>query len=454
MLGMLRWSMARCATSVTRLEFALLWAYALSEMLLTCVVASRGCTRNQPMRTLLVTHLIPYPPDTGGKAVAWDTLRSLARLGSVDLCAFVPPWTRVDGMEHVSQVAGRVVTLPLRRRSPRVFFLPLCAARGVPYYILRDYSDAMRRRIREMAPAYDVIVADSLYTAPYVADLDRPRILQEHNVESHLVEAFLSRRGPLASGAGQFELRHLRAFERDSCNVFDAIVALSDLDRRRLEALGVRGPITVAPPAVDPVEATPDGPERRNVVYLGTHHWPPIADGLRWYLREVHPHVSPHLQHAQVVFAGPRPPHDVQSAAERGGIRVLGYVENTDSIYHSAAVFMVPLRIGGGVRLKILHALARGLAVVSTTAGCEGLDLVPDRHLLVADDPREFAAAVLRVLRDPELRRRLGAEGRAHVLDRFSVERRDATLAALAEKVSGKSRVTRPIPRPSRRGQP
>ena len=127
---------------------------------------------------------------------------------------------------------------------------------------------------------------------------------------------------------------------------------------------------------------------------------------------------------------------------------MLGYVADAEPVYRSAAVFMVPLRIGGGVRLKILHALARGLAVVSTTAGFEGLDLLPDQHLLVADDPREFAAAVLRVLRDPDLRRRLGAAGRAHVLERFSAERRNATLAALAEKVAGKTPVAQAIPHP------
>ena len=374
-------------------------------------------------------------------------MRALARLGPVDLCAFAPPWTGVDGIGQVSWVAGGLVTLPLRRRSPRVLFLPLCAARGVPYYIMRDYSEIMRRRVREMAPRYDLVVADSLYMAPYVADLDRPKIIQQHNVESHLVEQFLLRRGPMTSWAGQFELRHLRTFERDRCNAFDAVVALSDVDRERLEALGVRAPITVAPPAVEPVEAMPDGPGRRNVLYLGTHHWPPIADGLRWYLREVHPHVSPHLQNAQVVLAGPRPPHDVQGAAERGGIRVLGYVEHTEPVYRSAAIFMVPLRIGGGVRLKILHALARGLAVVSTTAGCEGLDLVPDQHLLVADDPHEFAAAIVRMLRDPELRRRLGMQGRLYVLDRFSAGRRNGALAALAGKVSGKTPVAQAIPR-------
>jgi glycosyltransferase involved in cell wall biosynthesis len=303
---------------------------------------------------------------------------------------------------------------------------------------MRDYSREMQSRIREMASRYDLLVADSLYMAPYVADLPVPKILQQHNVESYLVAEFLSRQAGVTSWIGRLELRHLEAFERDRCNAFDAVVTLSEVDRRRLEALGVRAPITVAPPAVDPVEAVPDGPNRRNVVYLGTQHWPPIADGLRWYLNEVHGRLAPHLGAAQVVLAGPQPPRDVREEAERRGVRVLGYVDNTEPVYRNTAVFMVPLRIGGGVRLKILHALARGLAVVSTTPGCEGLDLVPERHLLIADDPDAFASAIVRVLRDPDLRRRLGAEGRAYVLEHFSQTRRWATFAALAAQVTAK----------------
>jgi len=397
------------------------------------------------MRMLLVTHLIPYPPDTGGKAVTWDTLQCLARLGPVDVCAFVAPWAKRSGLDQVARVAGKVVVLPLRRRSPRALFFPLCAVRGEPYYIMRDYSAVMRSRVHEMAFQYDLVVADSLYMAPYVAGLRVRKILQQHNVESYLVgEFFARRRRSMMSWAGQFELRHLRAFERDRSNAFDAVVALSDVDRQRLEALGVRVPIVVAPPAVDAEEAVPDGPGRRNVVYLGTQHWPPIADGLRWYLGAVHPHLAPQLGKAQVVLAGPQPPQDIQETAERSGVRVLGYVENTEPVYRNTAVFMVPLRIGGGVRLKILHALVRGLAVVSTTAGCEGLDLVPGEHLLVADDPHEFASAILRVLRDRDLRQRLGEQGRAHVLDRFSAERRCAALGSLAQAVVGTASTSHP----------
>jgi glycosyltransferase involved in cell wall biosynthesis len=391
-----------------------------------------------PMRILFAAHLVPYPPDTGGKTVTWDTLRCLAGLGAVDVCAFVAPWACRGGVDKVAQAASGVLTLPLRRRSPRGLFFLMSAVRKEPYYITRDYSAAMHARVRDTASGSDLLVADSLHMAPYTAELSMPKILQQHNVESHLVEEFLSRSRPPASWLGSLELRHLRTFERDRCNAFDAVVTLSNLDRQRLEALGVRTPITVAPPTVEPVDAVPDGPNRRNVVHLGTQHWPPIADGLRWYLGEVHGRLTPHLGAAQVVLAGPQPPRDVREEAERRGVRVLGYVDNTEPVYRNTAVFMVPLRIGGGVRLKILHALARGLAVVSTTAGCEGLDLVPEQHLLIADDPDEFASAIVRVLRDPDLRRRLGAEGRVYVLEHFSQKRRWATLAALAKQVTAK----------------
>jgi glycosyltransferase involved in cell wall biosynthesis len=117
-------------------------------------------------------------------------------------------------------------------------------------------------------------------------------------------------------------------------------------------------------------------------------------------------------------------------------VRVPGYVDDLQPIYRQTAVFIVPLLVGGGVRLKILHALARGLAVVSTSAGSEGLGVTAGQHLLVADDPRGFADAVVAVASDAGLRRSLGEAGRAFVLERFGPEARCEALAGLLEDVA------------------
>jgi glycosyltransferase involved in cell wall biosynthesis len=387
------------------------------------------------MRTLLATYLVPFPADSGGKAVSAQTLSCLAQLGPVDVCAFEVPWGRPEGVEELRRVGRRVFTLPLRRRSP-ARWIPL-AARGLPYYILRDHCGQMADRVAEMGRARcDLAFADSLHTAAYVSRLAVPKILQQHNVESFLIQGMLgSHRNPLVRAAGPVERRNLDAFERDQCNAFDAVIALSDTDAARLRGLGVRVPVAVIPPAVEPAEPIPEGPERRYIVHIGTGTWPPIDEGLRWYIRGVLPHIRREAPGAETLMAGP-PPKDRRFLDGEGGIRALGYMEDLEPVYRAAAVFMVPLLVGGGVRLKILHALARGLAVVSTSAGCEGLGMEHGRHLLIADRPEEFAASVVALLGDIRLRSELGERGRAFVLEHFNPGRRCAQLAALARAVA------------------
>ncbi|MDR7417467.1 MAG: glycosyltransferase family 4 protein [Armatimonadota bacterium] len=387
------------------------------------------------MRTLVTTHLVPFPADTGGKAVSSHTLACLARIGDVDVCAFDPPWARGDGAARLRQVASRTVVLPLRRR-PLVAW-PLLAARRRPYYIWRDYSSAMRAQVEALCrDDHAVLFADTLQMAPYLSGLPGPKVLQQHNVESHLVDEFFRRRqNPIVRGIGAIEAGHLAAFERDQCNAFHTVVVLSDEDRQRLAALGVRAPMVVLPPGVEPVEPVAAGPHRRQIVHIGTGHWPPIADGLRWYLRFVHPLVRRALPAAETWLVGP-PPKYLERTGAPEGVRVLGYVDDLQPVYHQTAAFIVPLLVGGGVRLKILHALARGLAVVATSAGAEGLGAEAGRHLLVADAPREFADAVVAVASDTRLRDDLGQAGRAFVLERFAAERRCAALAALLRDVA------------------
>lgn len=390
------------------------------------------------MRVLAATHLLPYPPDSGGKIVSAQTLACLERHATLDVCTFDPPWRHADGASQLRNTSDRSTILPLKRRG--LCWWPLMSLRGRPYFVFRDDSVVMRKQFAAWAQdGPDVLLADSLHMAHYVSACSLPKILMEHNVESYLVGEYLRRhRNPVVRLLGRVEWGLLERYEREACNEFDVVIVLSEDDRERLLRLGVRSRIAVLPPAVDPVEPVPEGLERRHVVHIGTGHWPPVAEGLRWYVHSVHPLVRAKNPGSEVWLAGARPLF-LRRGPVPDGIQVLDYVPDLEPIYRGAAVFIVPVLVGGGVRLKILHALARGLAVVSTTPGCEGLGLEGGRHLLVADDPRRFADAVLAVLSDGELRRRLGAAGREHVLSHFNPEARCAVLHGLLREVAGRA---------------
>jgi glycosyltransferase involved in cell wall biosynthesis len=200
---------------------------------------------------------------------------------------------------------------------------------------------------------------------------------------------------------------------------FDCLLAVSEKDKQALEtAMGRPRPVHVVPIGIDTEAVSEIEPpeDSQSVLHMGTMFWPPNAEGVDWFIRRVMPLVRTAQPGATLEVIGAGPPRHIRRLAGTGtGVTVHGYVENPDPYLARTAVAVVPLLAGGGVRVKILELLARGLPVVSTRIGCEGLTLQHERHLLIADEPQRFAEAVLRLLKDRHLSRSLGRNGRAAV---------------------------------------
>ena len=147
---------------------------------------------------------------------------------------------------------------------------------------------------------------------------------------------------------------------------------------------------------------------------LGTLHYPPNADGIRWFIQEVYPIVREQVPAATLTIVGKNPPKDFLELAAREpqSIQVTGYAPDLDPYLEAAALMVVPVRAGGGMRVRILETFSRGLPMVTTTVGLEGIDAVPGEDILVEDNPVDFADAVVRLLQDPSLQTRLAENGR------------------------------------------
>jgi glycosyltransferase involved in cell wall biosynthesis len=168
-----------------------------------------------------------------------------------------------------------------------------------------------------------------------------------------------------------------------------------------------------------------------NLVTLGTLHYPPNADGIRWFLGQVYPAVRHAVPGVSLTIIGKNPPADFRQAAEAdGSIRVTGYVDDLTPYLEQAALMVVPLRAGGGMRVRILEAFARGMPVVTSPVGLEGIEARPGEEVLVADSPEAFAGEVVRLLQDRELRERLAVRGRALAEVRYDWQ---VVLKAMAE---------------------
>jgi glycosyltransferase involved in cell wall biosynthesis len=189
-----------------------------------------------------------------------------------------------------------------------------------------------------------------------------------------------------------------------------------------LEAAGLARDVVVVPIAVDTDElpVVPRSPQADHITHVGTMYWPPNIDGMLWFIREIYPVVRAQRPSVTFDLIGSRPPHELVALQhEVAGLNVTGYVADLQPYLEQCGVFIVPLRAGGGMRVKILEALSRGLPVVTTRLGCEGIGVRDGEHVLIADSPQAFAEAVLAVLGDPALASRLGASGRRLIETRY-----------------------------------
>jgi glycosyltransferase involved in cell wall biosynthesis len=227
----------------------------------------------------------------------------------------------------------------------------------------------------------------------------------------------------------EWEAAKLRTYEAEMCARFDAVMTVSEPDRWALrlactEQYGAQStaaasldydPIPIAVDTeVQPVVARE--PDARTITSMATMFWPPNVDGVLWFAREVYPLVKQRIPDVRFCIIGARPPHAVVQLAEKdASIEVTGYVDDPQPYLAKSAALIVPVRAGGGMRVKILEALARGIPIVTTTVGYEGIDVAPGQHLLVGDAPEAFAEALIRLIQHPEQGRRMAAAGRRFV---------------------------------------
>jgi glycosyltransferase involved in cell wall biosynthesis len=279
-------------------------------------------------------------------------------------------------------------------------------------------SEEFRVRLEQLIGStdFDLVHADSLDLASYL-DLvpDLPVVCVHHNVESMLLrrraekESAGWRRAYVSHQALLTEREEREWSERVALNV-----TVSEQDRRALEEMAPAGKYLVVPNGVDVEFFRPEPGRDEGLVFVGGNTWFPNRDALEYFCTDILPLIREQGAVA-VRWVGRAAEQEVEEYRSQHGIELTGYVEDIRPYVRDAACYVVPLRVGGGTRLKILDAWAMGKAVVSTTIGCEGLEARDGENILVRDGPREFADAVRTVLGDADLRNRLAANARATV---------------------------------------
>lgn len=383
------------------------------------------------MHILFLTQIVPYPPDAGPKVKTWHVLRYLLDRGDrVTLVSFVRseeekylPTLQEQGLE--------VISIPMHRsRVKDVGYLIRSLLNGNSFLIERDNLSSYREAVQNQLniSTIDVIHADQLTMAQFATvkkgERQPVRIFDAHNAVYTIVSRMVENLPAIFRPFAQIEAKKVLNFEANTVRDFEHTLAVSEQDRNALlsaipnpaERQMAAGKITVIPIAVDTQQLQPlkRQPDSKRIVTLGTLHYLPNADGIRWFLNEVFPLVLNQEPDAHLTIIGKNPPADFieQASQNPDHVQVTGYVENLDPYFEASAMMVVPVRAGGGMRVRILEACARGMPLVTTTVGLEGIDAQDGREVLVRDTPDEFARAVVDLLRSSEDQARLATAGR------------------------------------------
>lgn len=382
------------------------------------------------MHILILTAALPFPPDSGPQVKTFHVLQHLTQAHRVCLVSFAADVDHTAA-EHLRALGAEVHTVPLQCTDRRMFGGRLWhtaapttwADRQARQQMEHLLGDLVRRAATEGEP-FDLVHADQIVMAPFALGLKLPRLLDLHQLPWIDLEGRLDACSVLERGLTQYRIAALQRATARIAAGFDAITVVSDDDRRALQALlPQRHDISVIPIAVDPQRAVPIArdPEAQAILSLTALWRATNAEGVRWFARDVYPLVRRQAPACRLDICGAEPSPEIAAlAGSDPTIRVTGHIDDPQPFIQAAGCLIVPLRSGGGMRVAILEALARGIPVVATSIGCADLDLQPGEHLLVADTPSDFADAVGLLLREPDLGRRLAEAGRRQVMERYA----------------------------------
>jgi glycosyltransferase involved in cell wall biosynthesis len=374
-----------------------------------------------------VTPELPYAPGgSGGSTRQFQLLRRLREHGhDIEVTAPVHPDQR-SGAECLREagIALRGVARPSSRVRETLAALrarPGLAAALLSQPLLAWQVDVFWTRLRDAALAAiaaarpDVILVEHDWAARWRADLpaEIPCALTLQNLSWLYYEARARAAAGVRGRLLALEAARFRRFDAARLDAYDLLIAMSERDRSAVAALS-RARCEVVPNGVD-TSALP-GQQREPtdeplLLFTGTFAYPPNAEALDWLLRDIWPRVRAGAPRARLAVVGPKPPAFAARLADER-VTITGWVEDMRPWFDRASVVVVPLRSGGGTRLKLLDGLASRRAVVSTPNGAEGIDVRDGEHLLLADGTDAFATAILRTLADPALRARLADAGR------------------------------------------
>lgn len=362
------------------------------------------------MRILWVKTELLHPVDKGGRIRSYQMLRSLARSHHITYLCLDDGHAAPDARQRAAEYCAELVTIPFRpsRKMSRAFFFDLMRnlISRLPYAVARYRCDTQRFQVAQISRGVDLVVCDFLTPSQNIPDnLNVTTVLFQHNVEAQIWQRHASvSQNFIRRLYMREQWRRMKQFEASECRRFDHVIAVSESDAAAMRAeYGVTA-VSSVPTGVDleyfvaPARRPPGIPE---LLFVGSMDWMPNDDGIRWFAEKIFGLVRARVPNAILTVVGRLPSDAMRRLANQSpGIEITGTVPDVRPYFARAAVSIVPLRIGGGTRLKIYEAMAMGVPLVSTSIGAEGLPVRDGEQLLIADTPDSQSEAIVSLLLD------------------------------------------------------
>jgi polysaccharide biosynthesis protein PslH len=390
------------------------------------------------MRILVLDEEFPWPLNTGKRLRSYNLISRLARQHEVGYLAYGEESS--DSYRHFASNRLNPIAVPphVPSKEGLAFYIRLLMNlfSCYPYIVQSHYSAsfaiALERAVQSSRP--DIILCEWTPYAIFAREVTAiPVIISAHNIETRIWERYLEAEGnPLRRWYIGRQIPKVRRFEQETFGRVKGVIAVSSLEADDIRRIAKTCRVEVVDNGVDLTyfNSSAAGSNSNSAVFTGSMDWRPNQDSAHYFCKDILPLIQNKLPDFAVTFVGRTPPQSVLDLQKIKGVSVTGTVDDVRPYIENAGVYIVPLRIGGGSRLKILEALAMKKAVVSTTIGAEGLHFRDNEHLQIADTPEAFAKEVVRLIGDPSLRMRLGEAGRSAVEQSYGWD----ALAARLEK--------------------
>lgn len=370
------------------------------------------------MNVCFCAHRLPYPPLAGGKRETFKLVEGLAAAGhAVDFVTYADDPARVEAMaEAVGCRVHAVSGLPDRTAGNLLGNLVSLD----PLPVTKTDTAPFRATVQEQARDADVVHLHALQTSFLAAedDLAAPTVVRFNNVKYEIYRQFARYTdNPAKAAYAYLQYLKTRRYERSVPDATDLTLTITAMDRERVTTPGTTGRIEVLPAGVDPAEfdLLDHDPDSRVVTFFGSMDYHPNDDAVRWFVRKVLPTIRDRQPDVTFEVVGKDPSPALRSLAEERDVRVTGFVDDLGDHVARAAVVVLPIRVGTGIRMKALHAMAMGKPLVSTPLGTQGIAVSSGHHASIAESADEFAESVLELLADPQRQQEYRRNARALV---------------------------------------